>query len=118
MQQPSICCPSAAPREAPFMTAKTSRTPTASRVVLTDKLLLKLAKRSAEKGKRYDVMDSIVPPFGIRVTDKGHLSYILAARFPGSPHYTRKEIAAVGALTLANARDKARDWIELIRQGK
>jgi len=65
------------------MTAKTSRTPTASRVVLTDKLLLKLAKRSAEKGKRYDVMDSIVPPFGIRVTDKGHLSYILAARFPG-----------------------------------
>ena len=42
----------------------------------------------------------------------------LAGRFPGSPAYTRRELARVGAISLADARDKARRWIELVGQGR
>jgi integrase len=92
--------------------------PTSRREELTDKGVTKLAKTPAEPGKRYDVMDTWVSGFGVRVSDKGHASYILAARFPGSPHYTRREIEAVGTIGLAKARDRAKQWIELIRHGK
>jgi integrase len=67
---------------------------------------------------RLDVMDALVPGFGIRVTSKGQRTYILAGRFPGRPHYTRRELGDVGALTLTDARHKARRWIELVGQGK
>jgi hypothetical protein len=85
---------------------------------LTDKTIKKLRKRPAAAGQRYDVMDALVPGFGIRVSDKAHLTYILAGRFPGSKHYTRREIAEVGALELPDAREKARTWLEWIKAGK
>src|SRR5262245_31103097 len=63
------------------------------------------AKR-APKGKgRYD-MDRVVSGFGIRVTDKGHRSYILVARYPGSSNPTRRAIGDVGSIELADARQK------------
>ena len=86
--------------------------------VLTEKTLKKLAKRPAKSGKRYDTMDALVPGFGVRVTDKGHLTYIPAGRSPGSKSYTRREIGEVGACTLSPAREKARAWIEWIKAGK
>ena len=86
--------------------------------VLTEKTLKKLAKRPAKSGKRYDTMDALVPGFGVRVTDKGHLTYIPAGRSPGSKSYTRREIGEVGACTLSAAREKARAWIEWIKAGK
>jgi integrase len=67
---------------------------------------------------RQDFMDAVVPGFGVRVTDKAQRTYILADRFPGSTHYTRKQLGEVGAMTLAEARAKARRWIELVGQGK
>jgi hypothetical protein len=67
---------------------------------------------------RLDVMDALVPGFGVRVTSKGQRTYILAGRFPGRPYYTRRELGDVGALALTDARSKARRWIELIGQGK
>jgi integrase len=67
---------------------------------------------------RLDVMDALVPGFGVRVTSKGQRTYILAGRFPGRPYYTRRELGDVGALALTDARSKARSWIELIGQGK
>ena len=85
---------------------------------LTDKTIKKLAKHPAKPGKRYDVMDALVPGFGIRVSDRAHLTYFLGGRFPNSKHYTRREIAEVGALTLPDARRKARTWIEWIKAGK
>ena len=63
-------------------------------------------------------MDSVVPGFGLRVTDKGHRTYVLAARFPGSKNYTRRELGTVGAIDLVDARTKARRWIEIISTGK
>jgi hypothetical protein len=67
---------------------------------------------------RLDVMDALVPGFGVRVTSKGQRTYILAGRFPGRQYYTRRELGDVGALALTDARSKARRWIELIGRGK
>jgi integrase len=85
---------------------------------LTDKGVAKIARTAAQPGTRYIVMDTWVSKFGIRVTDKPHATYILAGRFPGSKNFTRREIAAVGAISLARARERAKEWIELIRLGK
>ena len=56
--------------------------------------------------------------FGIRVTDKGQRTFILVARYPGSSNPTRRALGEYGAITLEGARQKARNWLELIRQGK
>ena len=76
------------------------------------------ALRPAAVGQRYEIMDTVVPGFGVRVTDKGKRSFILIARYPGSPNPTRRTIAEYGEKTLEAARREARDWLELIRQGK
>jgi integrase len=93
-----------------------------ARVRLTDKKVVSIkvtGKTSDGKPRtRQDFMDAVVPGFGVRVTDKKQRTYILAGRFPGSKHYTRRELADVGAITLAEARAKARRWLELIGQGK
>jgi integrase len=100
-----------------------------ARIELTDKKVQSLKVTGTIKDKkddtgkplprqRQDFMDSVVPRFGVRVTDKGVKTYILAGRFPGSKFYTRRELGEVGELTLAAARDKAREWIALILQGK
>jgi integrase len=93
-----------------------------ARITLKDKKVgsLKVTGKTKD-GKsrtRQDYWDAVVPSFGIRVTDKGQRTYILAGRFPGSSAYTRRELARVGSISLADARTKARRWIELIGQGK
>jgi hypothetical protein len=40
--------------------------------------------KAAPRGKRYEVMDSVVPGLGIRLTDKGAKTFVLIARYPGS----------------------------------
>jgi integrase len=86
--------------------------------ILKDRTIKKLLKDKtrAAPGQRYTIWDGELPGFGVRVTDK-HLSYIYAGRFPGSKHWTRREIGAVDAMTLAAARDTARDWIKLLAKG-
>jgi integrase len=84
-----------------------------ARKVLTDRKLQSL--KPAPKGSRYQVMDALVPGFGIRVTDKGVKTYIFQARFPGSANPARREITQVA--TLEQARDKAREWSALVKQG-
>jgi integrase len=92
-----------------------------ARITLKDKKVTSLKVSGKTKdGKprtRQDFMDAVVPGFGVRVTDRGQRTYILAGRFPGTKHYTRRELGEVGALTLADARVKARRWIELIGKG-
>jgi cell wall-associated NlpC family hydrolase len=62
-------------------------------------------------------MDAIVPGFGVRVTGAGQRTFMLRARFPGSRNANRRAIADCGAITLEEARARARDWIELVRKG-
>lgn len=73
--------------------------------------------KPAKRGQRYQVMDALVPGFGVRVTDSGHCSFILRTRYPGSDNPSRREIGACGSITLTDARDKARKWRLLVGQG-
>jgi hypothetical protein len=99
-----MCCPHVA-RIAP-----------AVKKTVNDRLLKSL--KPAKPGQRYEVMDSIVPGFGVRVTDKGRRTFVLVARYPGSPNPTRRALGEYGALSLDKAREKARRWIEVLRQGR
>ncbi|TFV34711.1 site-specific integrase [Bradyrhizobium frederickii] len=64
------------------------------------------------------VADSVVPGFGVRVTDKGAKTFVLRTRYPGETNASRREISKVGEIDLAEARDKARNWLKLIGEGK
>ena len=80
---------------------------------LTDRKLQALKR----KGKRYDVMDTDVPGFGVRVSEIGQKTFILIARYPGSPNPTRRALGEYPALSLQKARERARDWREQIQKG-
>ena len=79
---------------------------------LTDRKLQAL--KPAAPGKRYDVMDTDVRGFGVRVTDKGQRTFMLLTRYPGSTNPTRRAIGDYPTLTLEKARQKARAWRQLI----
>jgi len=72
----------------------------------------------ALKALKADAMDSVIPGLGIRVSPLGVKTFVLIARYPGSTNPTRRAIGRYGAIDLAMARQTARDWLELIRQGK
>src|SRR6266567_6269028 len=86
------------------------------RIVKTVKVTGKT--KDGKPRERMDVMDALVPGFGVRVTNMGQRTYILAGRFPGKPNYTRRELGRCGVLSLEAARTKARKWLELIGEGK
>ena len=53
----------------------------------------------------------------VRVTERGTKTFVLYTRYPGSKGPTRRALGEYGALTLAEARDKARSWKRLIKRG-
>jgi hypothetical protein len=83
-----------------------------SRVVLTDKKVARL--KPAKPGARYDLLDALVPNLLVRVTDTGSKAFVLRTRYPGKPYPDRRVLGKVGALSVAQARDKARKWHELL----
>jgi integrase len=87
-----------------------------SRQNLTDRFIN--SRKNASPGKRDDYPDAIVPGLALRVTDRGHKSFVLVTRYPSNPvHPTRRALGDVGAITLEQARQKARGWLELIGRG-
>jgi integrase len=85
----------------------------------TDRYLKAL--KPTEHGKRAVIFDAQVPGFGIRVTDrcsdecKG--AFVLVTRFPGSSNPVPRRIGDYPAMSLAKAREIAREWREDLRQG-
>jgi integrase len=72
----------------------------------------------AAAGTRIDYHDKVVPGVSLRVTDTGHKSFVLTARYPLNPkNPTRRSLGDAGAITLADARAKARKWLALIEEG-
>jgi integrase len=63
------------------------------------------------------VWDALVPGFAVRVTATGAKSFVLVSRFPGSPNPTARALGKVGAITLEDARIKAREWLKLVDAG-
>ncbi len=84
---------------------------------LTERYLDSLRRKPALPGKRYDVMDAVVPGFGVRVSDKRRLTFVLVGRFPGKPHPTRRAIGEFGKIGLKEARRKAHQWLKWIGEG-
>src|SRR5258705_1708442 len=90
---------------------------------LTDRTIKSLKPASATAAPS-DVMDTIVPAFGIRVMGTPQhpvRTYILRTRFPGNNNPARVRIGSydeTDRLSLEDAREKARDWLALIRKGR
>ena len=85
----------------------------------TDRFLRSI--KPAAPGKRKLDYDAQVPGFGIRVTEhsKPHDlgSFVLVARFPGSPNPTARRIGTYPAMSLSDARRIARDWRDDLARG-
>src|ERR1700754_4627357 len=80
---------------------------------LTDKFVRGV--KPADEGTRKDYWDTRCPGFGVRVTDKGHKTYFLHARWPGSRWSSRREIANATKLrSVAKAREIAWEWLAKI----
>jgi integrase len=84
--------------------------------VLTEPYIRSL--KAAPPGQRYAVADALVPGLKVRVTDRGAKSFILWRRYGGAANPAARSLGPIGVLTLAAAREKARDWLELIKQGQ
>jgi hypothetical protein len=83
------------------------------KITLTDRRL-----RALRGGAGYiDIWDSAVPGFGVRVAPSGRKTFVLMTRF-GRKNPARRAIGTYGAITLADARGKAREWLQLVSEGK
>jgi integrase len=80
---------------------------------LTDRRL----KTLKPADKPYEIMDSDVRGLGIRVMPSGVKSFILFRRFAGSKNPARSSLGTYGEMSLAQAREKARDWNALVKKG-
>jgi hypothetical protein len=81
---------------------------------LTDRKVksLKGDRNLGDKLGHYDTWDAVVPGLGVR-----RRTFILMARYPGSRNPTRRALGVYGELTLEQAREKVRKWLELLRKG-
>ena len=86
--------------------------------VLTDKTLASLKRKPADAGTTYDVPDGIVPGLFARVSPKAKVTFILYTRYPGSSTPSRRAVAVYNGGNLKEARQKAREWLKLIAEGK
>lgn len=87
-----------------------------SKVLLTERFISS-PKRVPETG-RVDFQDAMVPGLSLRVTSTGHRSFNLIARFPANPkNPTRRAIGEYGAISLDQARERAREWLGMLRKG-
>jgi hypothetical protein len=87
-----------------------------TRKLLTDKGVKAL--KPAASGKRYVVYDTLTPPFGVRVSDKGRKSFIVYRRRAGEPRPVRVKLGNYPLLTLEKAREKAKQALEDLASGR
>lgn len=64
-----------------------------------------------------DYWDGSLPGFGVRVSETGRKTFVLATRYPGNSSSARRRLGRYGPMTLEAAREKARHWLRLIEKG-
>lgn len=74
-------------------------------------------KKGGKRDGRKFYMDASVSGFGVKVTETGSRSFVLIKRYPGFKHPAPRELGKVDAMTLEEAREKARAWNGLIAKG-
>jgi integrase len=72
----------------------------------------------APSGARSEIRDTAVGGLVLRVTDKGAKTFCLYARFPPTGAPSRPALGDATKMSLDAARKKARNWLDLIEQGK
>ena len=82
---------------------------------LTDRTLKSL--KPTKQGTHVDVWDTGFPGFGVRVLDTGRHTFVLMARYPGINNPTRRALGVYDKMSLEEAREKARAWLNLIGKG-
>lgn len=87
-----------------------------ARRTLTDTFIKAL--RPAPAGKREHHWDLQVHRFGVRVTDQGARTFILYVRVPPGRVPARLKLGDASDMRLAAARVKAKEWLDLVAQGK
>lgn len=85
-----------------------------TKIYFTDRMLKAL--KPAPAGERTEIYDAGVPGLMVRVTDKGSKSYAVNARWAGKA--AKRTIGSVDRVSLKDARETARAWLELAHQGK
>jgi integrase len=83
--------------------------------VLTDRYLRSL--KPAPAGKRYTIWDATVQCFAVRVTEKGHISFLVMRRRAGQTTPTRIVLGSFPAVTLMEARAKAAGALKCLVEG-
>jgi integrase len=73
--------------------------------------------KPAPKGKRDVVWDGALPSFGVRVTDKGSVSFFVMRRPAGGSSLVRVGLGAYPATSLAEARQRARQALSDLTAG-
>jgi integrase len=89
-----------------------------TKIRLTDRGIRALKPRI--EGGPLEVMDTVCGNLGVRVQGNSvHpvRTFVLIARFPGARNPTRRRLGRYPEITLEQARDKARDWLAMIRRG-
>jgi len=85
----------------------------AERHHLTDQQIKKA--RAAPGGKRYILWDSLTPSLGLRVTDRGHKSFLVQRRVNG--RMVKLTLGEYPAVSLAKAREDAREALTSMSRG-
>jgi len=80
---------------------------------LTDIAIRKLKPRA---GKRFELWDGSLPGFGVRVSGKGTKSFVVLYRLHGRPK--RLTLGRYPMLSLAEAREKAREALAMAAEGR
>ncbi len=65
-----------------------------------------------------DYWDAGFPGLGCRVAPTGRKTFVLAMRYSKGAAPTRRSLGTYPKITLADAREKAREWVSLVRAGK
>jgi len=84
------------------------------RTILTDAAVRRIAPPAAG---RLEVWDAALPGFGVRITERGHRSFVLVTRLRGGKPI-RLTVGAYPALRPAVARELARDQLQAIARGE
>lgn len=85
---------------------------------LTDRTLKAFKKKPAAPGERRTVWDGLLPGFGVRITDKGRVSFfVFRRRAGGGDRPVRVTIGPYPAMSLERARTIARGAVEDLAAG-
>jgi integrase len=85
----------------------------AARHVLTDKQIEKA--KAAPQGQRSMLWDALIPSLALRITDKGHKTFVIQRRVKG--RMVKLTLGEYPALGLAKARENARNALSEMTRG-